>query len=481
MSKDPHIANIFSAENEPCLGLEEMNAFLSGQLAATDKHRVERHVLNCELCAIALESLEEEGFEQLEKGAQAVAEMAWDRAAAQNKKKRRGAIFWISAAASVAILITVGALLNQGPSDKAYEQAFAEAIQQTSPLLPSEELTSADEQESEQEQKNMEAPADIAQNSTSSNVTLGNYKDSNSQTKGMGATWMADSEEPAKEKIAFREGKDFSPKAPGMRPISPAVDEIVMTEEEAAEDFSDDDLSEKTLSNGGDKAFVSAPPLSRTEPGFTGIATDSMVANGNGIVNIQQNTNTYAWNSTPNGSNTRFKTTDNKKFEKQKSSKPQLAGKTMTAAKEDAVAASPDFGNEESIALKDRMETRSATTIEQKPNDMDEGLLSYREGRYADAAARLRKATEATPDNLQAHVLAADAFLRINQPQAALYHAERVLAQPGNSYYEDAQWYKALALISLKEGKKAKELLTTIKDGKGKNADKAAKALQNLD
>jgi tetratricopeptide (TPR) repeat protein len=199
----------------------------------------------------------------------------------------------------------------------------------------------------------------------------------------------------------------------------------------------------------------------------------------------------FATNSSPNYTQNQMASkeispvlADAKRMEKQKVAKPQAGGKATSAAKDDSYFRTRDAQEERAVALDEiatAPSTTSANNIEQKVNEMDEGLLSYREGRFAEAAEHLRKATEATPGNLQAHLLAADAYLRIKQPQAALYHAGRVLSQPGNSYFEDAEWYKALALIGLKEGKKAKPLLLKIKEGKGKYAEKAAKALETLD
>ena len=109
-----------------------------------------------------------------------------------------------------------------------------------------------------------------------------------------------------------------------------------------------------------------------------------------------------------------------------------------------------------------------------------QGLISYKEGNYRDAAKDLRKATERTPNNLEAHIYAADAFLRISQPQAALFHIERILAVPGNSHIEDAEWYKALAYLQLKDASKAKRQLEVVVTRGGKYKAHAETALKNL-
>ena len=109
-----------------------------------------------------------------------------------------------------------------------------------------------------------------------------------------------------------------------------------------------------------------------------------------------------------------------------------------------------------------------------------DGISQYEQGNYKDAASNLRKATEATPGNLQAHLYAADAYLRVSQPQAALFHIERILAVPGNSNLEAAEWYKALALLQLKEGRKAEKQLGIVIARNGKFKALAEEALKEL-
>ena len=110
-----------------------------------------------------------------------------------------------------------------------------------------------------------------------------------------------------------------------------------------------------------------------------------------------------------------------------------------------------------------------------------QGLEAYKDKDYANAATMLRIAGQESPNNLNAHFYAADAFMKIDQPTAAIYHLDRILSVPGNSLYEDAQWFKALCLLKTGQKDSAKTLLTQISAGKGKYVSKARKKLKDLE
>ena len=128
-SQDPHIANIFSAEEEDCLSLEQMTAYQQDKLAGQEKNRVERHLLNCELCAITIDSVIENGSESIANGAVEISDQAWDRVQARDNRQRRGAYFWIASAASIALLVMVGYFTFRGPTEQEIEHALADAQQ----------------------------------------------------------------------------------------------------------------------------------------------------------------------------------------------------------------------------------------------------------------------------------------------------------------------------------------------------------------
>ncbi|MFM2376397.1 MAG: hypothetical protein RLZZ165_1494, partial [Bacteroidota bacterium] len=134
MSKDPHITHIFSAEDETCLSLEQMTAYQEVRLEGHDRHLVERHLINCGLCAITFETLSETGAAHIATGAEEVAKLAWERVQAKETRRRRGAIFWIASAASIALLITAGYLSFRSPTNAKIENSLAEAMNVTPPL-----------------------------------------------------------------------------------------------------------------------------------------------------------------------------------------------------------------------------------------------------------------------------------------------------------------------------------------------------------
>lgn len=52
--------NIFSSEKNKCLSLHQMRAYQAGNLSKYEQHTVEKHILDCPLCAEALEGIQKQ-------------------------------------------------------------------------------------------------------------------------------------------------------------------------------------------------------------------------------------------------------------------------------------------------------------------------------------------------------------------------------------------------------------------------------------
>ena len=128
MNENPHIDPVFSAEDEKCLTLRQMKDYQQGLVTGEEKDYVERHLLHCDLCAMAYEGIQELEEEEVAAGAAAIADAAWNRIANKEEKKRRTAYYWISAAAAVVILIVGTFLLMKGPEQQhtSNQNTFAE-------------------------------------------------------------------------------------------------------------------------------------------------------------------------------------------------------------------------------------------------------------------------------------------------------------------------------------------------------------------
>ncbi len=490
MRKDPHIANIFSAEEEDCLQLEQMAAYQQGKLAGQEKNHVERHLLNCELCAMTFESLADHSPESIIAGAADVSDRVWDRVQQQAQRKRRWAISWIASAAAVILLVTVGYFTMRGPTATEMAHSLDVAMHETPPLPVSSPDTDASIAMLEAPREVVEA-YDGVQKTVSANPVeedmLGDErgveldlpspvaKPSVTTAKDMvKSNSSMDNQYAAKD--AIKSGKDAIKGSgnsyrdiPSTAPAPISGKSDMKSIPSSGKSMTKESVKPKPAnapakSSNQDADFASGgitkkeDRLSPTSDDFSGEVyqeeesdglDDEIVVNDvTTLANIERFENQQMSTITPERKGHSDK---NAKDAKSKAVMPMSRASTDVAVAEKAASAEQSY---------------------------DQGLISYKEGKYSDAAQELRKATELTPNNLDAHIYAADAFLRITQPQAALFHIERVLAVPGNSHFEDAEWYKALAHLQLKEGTKAKKQLEKViaRDGKYKTQAEAALA-----
>ncbi|MEY3443954.1 MAG: hypothetical protein RLZZ519_2235 [Bacteroidota bacterium] len=463
MSKDPHIANIFSAEEEDCLSLEQMAAYQEGRLQGQEKHVVERHLLNCELCAMTIESLAENDVASIAAGAEEVSDRAWDRLQNRESRKRRGAIFWIASAASIALLITVGYFTFSGPSDKEIGKAFSHAMEGTPKLMPDSQSSNSIAM--------MEEPS----------LESGDKGLLGEETQRLPGDASPDPSEPVKSIVveerlgdtrAMQAGKDDLKGSTGMGEVkrleapkaspAPTTNGGLSPNNDLRQPIA---YSESMAKPDPNKA---AKPMRKEEKGSAQDEKKSVA-----VTEKESSMDDYAAGDF-----------DNEDMGSTDEQQEMLVDVVVAKSKRDNDKQAKTVERSKNTADKP---TGNASVTASAPAPMApaanyyaDGISQYEQGNYKDAASNLRKATEATPGNLQAHLYAADAYLRVSQPQAALFHIERILAVPGNSNLETAEWYKALALLQLKEGRKAEKQLGIVIARNGKFKALAEEALKEL-
>jgi tetratricopeptide (TPR) repeat protein len=458
---------------------------------------------------MAYEGVEEEDEALLRTGAAAIAGDAWERIGLQEKKRRRGAWIWISAAASIVLLVTVGLIFLRGPSDATMEQVAGQYYKQ--PVAPSladkgdvdsagfkTDLDAADKPNREgfvadaQPVEDMEEASDDVHSEFRDHPMAEKEAKEESDFNSITAPDPASSKPGASKGITLadasapnRQAQDGpktlnqalkntpQPKAPAdMRPVAsgkdavksapiPATDmksksgDIVnIDSENEFDDFVAASEDESLADVDGNAAAFEAPEIATTEvTSFKKLETQKIE---------------------PRKNNNR----DPGRNKKTMSSNDQSLDKTVTLSRANQEApAQQEQRDEPGKASGGATVVTGSTTIS---DPYAEGMESYRRGQYAQSATLLRKASASSPANLQAHYYAAASFMNIDQPQAAIYHLDRILAVPGNSLYADAEWYKALAYLKLKDRKNAKSLLEKIAGGSGPHASEAKNALKDL-
>lgn len=450
MAKGTDIKQLFSAEDDACLSPEEMRAYLKGEAAAPERHRVEMHLLNCELCAIAYEDWDPAEAESLKAGADAISTEAWNRV--QEKKRRGGAIVWMSVAAGVMLLITTAWWMFKGPSEEKMEEVYSHLMDQTL------------------------------------------REDTNLKANG-GPTTFA-----------------HAPDA-NVAPVPPAPVEVIeertsvetedvvamesMPEEQMAAPKATATGTSKADWWANDNAGVAAKDkLAESDA----VRDEEMLADdqdfGGDVEPVRTMTTTAEKKASPvknqemaDGKANRKSTTD--KFKKETESKNLDAVAVQSAGKGGAVKSRSNAEPTPAVAQTTAPQQENAfaglamadsivTDSRNKASTYSLGMDAYAKRDFTQSAILLRKAATETPNHLEAHLHAGISFLNINQPQAAIYHLDRVLAVSGTNLREDAEWYKALAYLRMNEARKAKSLLESISKQNGKHAKAAQKALDDL-
>jgi|GEM_PF-3913841 len=542
MSDFSHIGALFSAEEESCLSLESMQDYAAGKLPAVQAHAVERHLLNCELCSLAYEGLAEADPAEVAAGVSAITDTAWERVAALEKRKRRGAFIWMSTAASILILIVAGYFVLDRPDQPSYG-GLAERMLESSDELDASTSTESGAGEFA-ENRPPAAPPLEGINPTDGNL---DRKQVGKDDPDNGDNWK---DQPEIQKPSLVAGNESSP------------DPFYYQNEDAdpiIEDPSDadfiSDLTEETtvMLNDRDEVanVVSAPkpnaaPLKDLET-FNGITTlDStlsfnweMSGNKSGVDEVVASVDMEE-SEEENGYLEAFDTASDDDFD-------GLGEPLEVEALEEVVASKEVYTrstNQQTITLgsvntvdeKNRSDGTplNATTgglytsdykldqqeadkamvssdakprkakgkrfkkvgkaqenkyadapkAEQAPpatkNEFEQGMDAYNIRDYRVASQRLRQAAADTPDNLQAHLFAARSFLELKQPVAAIYHLDRILAGASSSYIEDAKWFKSIALLQMGDQQNAEKLLKELETTGGKRSKAAKEALDQF-
>jgi hypothetical protein len=112
---------------------------------------------------------------------------------------------------------------------------------------------------------------------------------------------------------------------------------------------------------------------------------------------------------------------------------------------------------------------------------MDTAMKKYDEKDYGGAINSFDKVLLSDAGNYDALFYSGVSYLSVDKPDKAIFDLDKVLNKKDGKYYQDAQWYKALALIKQKENKKAKALLNEIVSTGGKYKTQAEDTLKQLE
>ena len=418
MDNQSRTKNIFS--DSECLSQEAMFNYHHGKLTAKEKHFVERHILDCELCADALA-----GF-TLIKNTFVIDEVKKEVASLTEAKvisifSRR----FMLAAASVALLICSSLLFFYYSKDKEEVAVGSMQLAETK----KEETVSSEQLAVKKEE-----------------VTAVDNKQ------------LAMKEEKAvvnsKQLEVKRETRNKK------QEVNAEMADVVASEETNSSELSDYSITPESnqagvVSKNEDIAVKS--PNSSTNSMYSSPATARSMA----IVdksNTAQDSITYIEG---------LKTID-------------YTSAYNTPSKNKLESGAPAEYENVSKMKKDGAPSKSSIQAINYNDILEKGLTKYKLGNYEGAIEDLNTILSQFPNDLNAIFYTALAYYNLDKSELALKNLDKVLTDVNKTFYDEAKWYKVLTLIKQGRTQRAKEILNEIIAAKGFYKDKAVDKLKEV-
>lgn len=452
--------NIFT--NTPCLTEEQLLNYVQQKMSSVEMNSAERHLLDCDLCSDAVE-----GMQLMKDSSKATALLVDVRKNLNEKilkkKSSRKILFMdyrvLMAAASVLLLLGLSWMMMKYAANtekKKAETAFKENFE---PYHPKKKMELRDESSAKLEDKSANDLKNISPNVTDKKSSL-----DESPTGGNG---------PIKKLVG-----------PPLRNNAGDNQTSVDITDDVSKKFDNGisakmDSTQKTLAItstgssaiccGGSTTISATSPQTNfftTSPNLQQIDSKSI----NGLSN--QSGGNVTSNATYTWSPSQKTTTDVTTVQAQ-------SGYAITSAKDknanykssNAPAANTDFDNV--VTLSDETKDTVSTLFVA-------GLKLYDQSKYEDANSDFSKIKSSEETFYDAQFYSGVSFLALEKADSAIQKFNYVLGFPTQEYYDDAQWYKALALVKQNKTADAKALLKILETSSATYKDKAKKLLKDL-
>jgi hypothetical protein len=111
---------------------------------------------------------------------------------------------------------------------------------------------------------------------------------------------------------------------------------------------------------------------------------------------------------------------------------------------------------------------------------LNEGLKAFHNGHYGRCIEKMEVLRKSDPNDLNAAFYMGVSYVKLEMYEKAIPFFDQILNSPNNVFHEEANWYKALALIGNGNTEAAKKVLTEISQKDGFYKEKAAEKLKEL-
>ncbi len=404
-------------ETTPCLSENELLAYVQGSMSVPERQRAERHLLECELCSDAVEGLRSMNNHA---GARQALLETRQRLNKRHRPARRMLgldLKVMLAAASVTLLLGMSWLIYEYGKTKDRNQKATQAFKDNfSPYRAEKKAAGKD------------GKKDLHLNITQS---------------------LPAQQEPLQQVEMDRSGDSRTGKTDaentGVAGEQPGIDQAPVAGTRAPLWKNNDSLA-GGLVNGttvsGDKYTTSSDLDLQDTKSINNLAKQS----GGNV-----SSNAIFWKKNSHASD---------------KDKP-VAADIVTIQSQKSTPATLD--HDKSMAAADSLQT-----------DYQQGLNQYNAAKYEEANQLFAKVPAGSADYYAAQFYSGVSCLSLGQAATCVQKLDYVLQQPAGAYYNDAQWYKSLALLQLHRVDEAKVLLKQLDAGNSVYQKKAKKMLKDL-
>lgn len=102
------------------------------------------------------------------------------------------------------------------------------------------------------------------------------------------------------------------------------------------------------------------------------------------------------------------------------------------------------------------------TSTESFLNHSQYAMVAYEEGKFESALAEFKTLQAIFPQNDSLQFYIGNTLLAMHQADSAILYYEKVMEQSESIFWQDAQWYKLMALLKAGEEDKAKQYLREL-------------------
>ena len=451
MDKNKHIF----LDDKDCIPKDMLIRYVNDQLDARERHRVEKHAIDCAMCSDAIEGLMEMKDPSKLKG---IIDGLDRRVMAKEQSGPK--ILWmdtrvrVAAAAGAALLIGLVYFFNRNLNSVTNEKTVSENLpEKTKENKPDTTTVRLDTTKTALERKDKdEDKKDDQLNPTgnSGTVPVPDAKDAKGNTGSGGKQEL---------KQTQQDGPTYS--LTKSKKITPPPSDNRSGEDENYKDVPKKQDEVKKESDKSDKYYTGNTVdnnTSKTEKPNN----DKTVDDSEGTRNEEQK---IVLSDKMKEKDLEKHTEEDQKVPSQTNSN---GGNFGFSSKNQTTAPQPKSNVQENNDADGKMSSDSTTTISQKLDsvsyrkELEDGISDYKSKNYKKAEISFKETLRSNPADRKSLFYLGSTYLDQGKPDLAIEQFDKVIALGNGEYYDDARYKKSEALIQQNKKSEAKKILDDL-------------------